>query len=58
MMVYIVDRNNEITINQNATYEPKPLPYPSHDLSSVFTHWDNTLKRNISTPNELVNKIK
>ena len=57
-MPYIVDRGNIVIANQNAKYNSKPSSYPLHDLSSVFTHWDDTLKRNVPTPNELPNKNK
>ena len=52
-MPYIVDRGNIIHVNVNAKYNHKSLHYPTHDLNSVFTHWDNNLKRNISTENKL-----
>lgn len=54
-MPYIVDRGKIIPVNVNNKYPPKPLPYPAHDLNSVYTHWDNNLKRNVATPNELPN---
>lgn len=57
-MSYIIDRSKIIPVNQNAKYNSKPLPYKMNDVNSVFTHWDNTLKRNVSTPNELPNKNK
>lgn len=57
-MPYIVDRGNVIPVNVGAKYDSKPLPYPKHDLNSVFTHWDSKLQRNVSTPNELPNKNK
>ena len=52
-MPYIVDRGNIIPVNVNVKYDSKPLHYLMNDLSSVFTHWDNELKRNVSTPNVL-----
>lgn len=52
-MPYIIDRGNIIPVNvDNKT---KSLNYPTHDLNSVFTHWDDKLKRNVSTPNKLPN---
>lgn len=60
-MPYIIDRGKVITVNVDNNYSSKPL-YPLHDLSSVFTHWDDKLKRNVATPNELPsvdkNKLK
>lgn len=56
-MPYIVDRGKVIPVNINAKYDSKPLPYPRYDLNSVFTHWDDELKRNVSTPNILPNKL-
>lgn len=58
-MPYIVDRGKIVPVNVDAKYDSKPLPYPSNDLMSVYTHWDPELKRNVSTPNELpiTNKI-
>ena len=55
-MPYIVERNKVIAVNVNSN--PKPLPYQIHDLNSVYTHWDDKLKRNVSTPNELPNNNK
>lgn len=52
-MPYIVDRGKIIPVNVNAKYNSKPLSYTSHDLNSVFSHWDDKLKRNVTTPNEL-----
>ena len=40
-------------VNENAKYDSKPLSYPMHDLNSVFTHWDNKLKRNVPTENKI-----
>lgn len=54
-MPYIIDHGKVIAINVNN--DSKSLHYPSHDLMSVFTHWDDKLKCNISTPNELPNKV-
>lgn len=56
-MPYIVDRGKIVPVNVDAKYDSKPLPYPAHDLNSVYTHWDPELKRNVSTPNELPNKL-
>ena len=52
-MPYIIDRGKVVTVNADVKCSSKPLPYPSHDLNSVFTHWDNKLKRNVSTENKL-----
>ena len=57
-MPYIINRNNIIPVNSNTNCSSKPLSYQKHDLNSVFTHWDDDLKCNISTPNELQNKNK
>lgn len=35
----------------NSTTPSKPLSYPLNDLNSVFTHWDDKQKKNISTEN-------
>ena len=48
-MPYIVNRGNIVPVNVDAKYDSKPLPYPSHDLNSVFTHWDDELKCNVKT---------
>ena len=50
-MPYIVDRGNVIAVNVDN--KSKPLNYPMHDLNSVYTHWDDNLKRNVSTENKL-----
>ena len=52
-MPYIIDRSNIIPVNIDTKYDSKPLPYPGHDLMSIFTHWDDELKRNIPTENKL-----
>lgn len=63
-MTYIVDRSKIIPVNTtNYTPNKQPSqtkdPYPDvykyqmNDLNSVFTHWDNNLKKNVATPNEL-----
>lgn len=52
-MPYIVDRNKIIPVNVNANYDSKPLPYPAHDLSTVFTHYDKTKGCNVPTENKL-----
>lgn len=52
-MPYIVDRGNIIPVNVDAKYESKALPYQMNDLSATFTHWDDKLKQNVSTPNVL-----
>lgn len=54
-MPYIVDRENIITVNGNNKYDSKPLPYPAHDLQSVFTHYDPKLGKNVPTENKLNN---
>lgn len=54
-MPYIVNRGNIVPVNVDAKYDSKPLPYPSHDLNSVFTHWDDELKCNVQTENKLNN---
>lgn len=51
---------NYIPINRlNQTINPAPdvYNYPMHDLSSVFTHWDEKIKCNVPTPNELPNGV-
>ena len=37
----------------NSTTPSKPLSYPMNDLSSVFTHYDKDLGRNVPTENKL-----
>lgn len=57
-MPYIVNNGKVVVVNVNNKYSSKPLPYPKNDLDSVFTHWDDKLKCNVSTPNELPNSNK
>ena len=47
-------------LSQTKDPAPDVYKYPLHDLSSVFTHWDPKLCKNVPTPNELpgVNKNK
>ena len=48
--------NNYIPNKQSSiTKDPAPdvCRYHLHDLNSVYTHWDNELKRNVATPNIL-----
>ena len=52
-MPYIIDRGKVVPVNVNNKYNSKPLPYQMNDIPSVFTHWDNNLKKNVTTPNEL-----
>jgi hypothetical protein len=52
-MPYIIDKGKVIPVNVNNKYDSKPASYPIHDLNSVYTHWDDKLKRNVPTPNEL-----
>ena len=35
----------------NSTTPSKPLSYPMNDLSSVYTHYDKNLGKNIPTEN-------
>lgn len=50
-MPIIVERNKITKINYGDNI--KAQNYPMNDLSSVFTHWDNNLKKNVPTENKL-----
>lgn len=54
-MPYIVNRGKVLPVNVNNKYDSKPLPYPAHDLNSVYTHWDPKLCKNVPTENKLNN---
>lgn len=51
------NKDNKYIPNKLPSQTKDPAPnvckYPMHDLNSVFTHWDDKLKRNVSTPNVL-----
>ena len=49
-MPIIVERDRVVKVNYNDT--PKPLPYEKNDFKSVYSHWDNELKRNVVTSND------
>ena len=35
----------------NSTTPSKTISYPMHDLNSVYTHYDEDLKKNVPTEN-------
>jgi hypothetical protein len=37
----------------NGTSPSNPVIYPMNDLNSVYTHWDNELKCNVTTENKI-----
>jgi len=49
--------NNIVTtrgvVITNTTSPSKPMTYPMHDLNSVYTHWDDKLKKNVPTENKI-----
>lgn len=50
-MPIIIERDKQIKVNYDDK-DIKPANYPMNDLMSVFTHWDNKLKRNVPTENK------
>ena len=50
-MSYIVSARGVVLTN--STTPSKPLSYPMNDLSSVYTHYDKTLGKNVPTENKL-----
>ena len=55
-MPIIVERNKTTIVNYDGNI--KPSPYPKNDLSSVYSHWDNKLRRNVPTENNHYTKFK
>jgi hypothetical protein len=53
-MPHIINRNNVVVVNKDSKSVTEPQSYPMNDLSSVYTHWDEELKKNIPTENKLV----
>lgn len=53
-MPIIFVRDKEKVTESKSNYNDnniKPASYPMNDLESVFTHWDDNLKKNVTTKN-------
>lgn len=53
-MPYIIENHSIVNVNHETEYQK--MNYPKNDLMSVFVHWDDELKRNVTTENKLPNK--